>query len=240
MQKTIIAAAILSVFCVAARAEDAPAAPAVATNLSLTSNYKFRGQDQGNAAATFKPAIQGGFDYSNSGFYVGNWNSSIGWVKNGNLEVDLYGGYKGEIVPDLGYDVGVLTYVYPGSAYANTTEVYGALSYSIVSFKYSHTVSGKYFGFVNGRNTGYYDLSANYEVVKGLTLNAHVGFTQFSGGAKYEGAGAVANYSDYKLGASYDLGSGFTAAGAFIGADKRSVYGDINKGRFIVTLTKTM
>ena len=241
MQKTIVAAVILSVLCVAARAEDPPAAPAVATNLSLTSNYKFRGQDQGNAAAMFKPAISGGFDYSNSGFYLGNWNSSIGWVKNGNLELDFYGGYKGEIVPDLNYDVGALTYVYPGSGYANTTEIYGAVSYSTyVTFKYSHTVSSKYFGFIDGRNTGYFDLSGNYEVIKGLTLNAHAGFTQFSGAAKDAGAGSVVNYTDYKLGATYDLGSGFSAAGAFVGADKRNVFGDINKPRFILTLTKVM
>lgn len=243
MQKIIFAAAAMSVFCVAARAEDPPAAPAVATNISLTSNYKFRGQDQGNAAAGFKPALQGGFDYANSGFYVGNWNSSIGWVKNGNLEIDLYGGYKGEIIPDLGYDVGVLTYVYPGSGYANTTEIYAAVSYSIATFKYSHTVSSDYFGFIDGRNTGYYDLAVNYPIIEGLTLNAHAGFTQFSGGGKNNGG---VNYSDYKLGATYDLGSGFSIAGAAVGGNKQDSYLDVNNGvsinkpRFIVTLTKAM
>ena len=34
-------------------------------NISLTSNYKFRGQDQDTSKVkTFKPAIQGGFDYA--------------------------------------------------------------------------------------------------------------------------------------------------------------------------------
>jgi uncharacterized protein (TIGR02001 family) len=236
MNKSLLFLAIASTLGAAAHAQTAAAAP-VTTNFSLTSNYKYRGQDQGNQAANFKPAIQGGFDYSNSGFYLGNWNSSIGWVPNGNVELDFYGGYKGEIMPGFGYDAGVLTYVYPGSSFANTTEVYGALSYSILTFKYSHTVSSKYFGVEDGQNTGYFDLAANYEVMGGLTLNAHVGSTRFSSGAKDVGA---VNYTDYKLGATYDLGSGFSLAGAWIGANKRSTYGDINKARFIVTLTKAM
>ena len=49
-----------------------------------------------------------------------------------NLEIDLYGGYKGEIVEAFSYDVGVLTYYYPGSElnpkYDNT-ELYGAAGY---------------------------------------------------------------------------------------------------------------
>src|SRR5450830_735029 len=70
-------------------AAPAPApAPLLTGNISLTSNYKFRGQDQdmlgkNNFAKTkaVKPAIQGGFDYAfgESGFYVGNWNSSVNW-----------------------------------------------------------------------------------------------------------------------------------------------------------------
>ena len=235
MNKSLVVLALGMLSGALAQAQEA--APAVTTNFSLTSNYKFRGQDQGNKPANFKPAIQGGFDYSNSGFYVGNWNSSIGWTPNGSLEIDVYGGYKGEIAAGFGYDVGVLTYWYPGFKDANTTEIYGGLTFSFLTFKYSHTVSGKYFGFVDGQNTGYFDLGANYEVIKGLTINAHVGTTAFSGGAKDNGG---KNYTDYKLGATYDLGSGFSVAGAFVGSDKRSYFGDINKGRFILTLTKAM
>ncbi|MFZ3120288.1 MAG: TorF family putative porin, partial [Variovorax sp.] len=45
-------------------------------NVALTSNYKFRGQDQDTGRTrAFKPAIQGGFDYAfgETGWYVGNW-----------------------------------------------------------------------------------------------------------------------------------------------------------------------
>ena len=48
------------------------------------------------------------------------------------------------------------------------------------------------------------------------------------------------NYDDYKLGATYDLGSGFSLAGAVVGATKKDFWGDVNKARLIVTLTQAM
>src|SRR5689334_14999746 len=74
----------------------------VTGNLALTTNCKFRGQDQdvlgsnGNVkTSSVKPAIQGGFDYAHeSGFYIGNWNSSVNWMDGNSIEMDVYGGYK--------------------------------------------------------------------------------------------------------------------------------------------------
>jgi uncharacterized protein (TIGR02001 family) len=155
--------------------------------------------------------------------------------------MDFYGGYKGEIMKDLGYDVGVLQYYYPQKDKVvdfNTTEVYGAVTYGPATAKLSYTGSSKYFGVEEGRGTLYFDIAANYEVIKGLTLNAHLGATKFTNDAK-DKVGVV-NYYDYKLGATYDLGSGFSAAGAFVGANKKDYYGDINKGRVILTITKSM
>jgi uncharacterized protein (TIGR02001 family) len=245
MKKIVILSALASLFAVSVHAEDA--ASAVATNFSLTTNYKYRGQDQGNN----KPAVQGGFDYANSGFYVGNWNSSIGFTNSG-IEMDFYGGYKGEITKDVGFDVGVLQYYYSQKDKVtdfNTTELYGALSYGPVSVKYSTTVSKDYFGLgefygqqtglpaPKGRNTGYLDLSGNFEVAKGITLNAHMGFTRLSGELKDVG---YENYADYKFGATMDLGSGFSGGAAIVGATKKDFYGDINKARAILTITKSM
>ena len=227
-------------------AAPAAAAPAVTTNFSLTSNYKFRGQDQGNN----KPALQGGFDWTGGGFYLGNWNSSIGFT-NAGIEMDFYGGYKGE-VSGVGYDVGVLQYYYPQKDKVidfNVTEIYGALSYEFVSAKYSYTASKDYFGLgeayqlvaggsrPKGSGTGYLDLSANYEFMKGVTLNAHAGFTQLASELKNVG---YQNYADYKLGVTYDAGSGFSLAGAIVGATKKDFWGDINKARLILTVTKSM
>lgn len=232
MKKSVLAFTALALFAGAAAADDG-----LSANLTLATKYKYRGQDQSDPQKDVVPAIQGGFDYTMGGIYLGNWNSSIGFA-NGT-EMDFYGGYKGE-ASGIGYDVGLLTYYYPGtgSSPLNTTEIYGALSYSIVTLKYSHTVSNKYFGIVEGQGTGYLDLSANYEVSKGLTLNAHIGLTRLPGDAK--NLTGLVNYTDYKLGATYDLGKGLSVSGAYVGATKKDVWGDINKGRVIVALTKAM
>jgi hypothetical protein len=247
--KSLVCLSVLAALSVSA-AHAQEASPLTA-NVSLTSKYKYRGQDQGSLKY-FAPAIQGGFDYSKNGFYVGNWNSSVGF--GGGTEIDLYGGYKGQITKDLGFDVGALQYWYRDTSF-NTTELYAAISFAFLSLKYSGTVSNDYFGAgkiafdtaagtatplastPKGRGTGYLDLSANYEVVKGVTLNGHVGYTRLSSDLRDVGS---KSFVDYKLGATYDLGNGFSAAGAFVGANKRAAYGDLNKGRVIVTVTKAM
>jgi Outer membrane protein V len=120
------------------------------------------------------------------------------------------------------------------------------------SLKYSHTVSSDYFGIgqnferaipltyrPKGRNTGYLDLSANYPLIDKLTLNGHVGYTRYASDLR-DVPGGVPNYYDYKLGVTYDLGSGFSVAGAVVGANKKNYYGDINKTRAIFTISKSM
>ena len=215
-------------------------------NVSLTSNYKFRGQDQDvNRIKAVNPAIQGGFDYSfgDSGFYVGNWNSSVDWLSGNSIEADFYGGYKfkaGEV--DL--DVGALTYAYPGNSLGNTTELYGAATYGPFTAKYSHTVSKDYFGWAGaktssnrGRNTGYLNLAFAQEVAPSVTLKASVGYTRFASDIKDLG---VPNYVDYSVGGAYDFGAGLSLSAAVAGANKKGFFGDANKARLIVSLTKTL
>jgi len=232
MKRSLIALAVVlaaPVVPVVAHAE-------VSANVALTSKYKFRGQDQSDATEGVLPAIQGGFDYSHeSGFYLGNWNSSVGFL--GGTEMDFYGGFGGEAGP-IAYDVGVLYYYYPGSdSSGNTTELYGSIGFGPVTAKYSRVVSSKWFGVEEGKGTGYLELNAEYEVASGITLLGHIGATQFSGGAKDNGA---VNYTDYKVGASFDLGSGFAVETSYVGATKKDDWGDVNKSRVVVTLSKSL
>jgi len=255
----------------------APAASPITANISLTTNYKFRGQDQdmlgrNDYAKTrgAKPAIQGGFDYAfgESGFYVGNWNSSVNWLQGNSIESDIYGGYKFKAGP-LDMDVGALTYIYPGNAVGNTTELYIGATYaseSLGSFtaKYSHTVSKDYFGFagnklgsgLKGTNTGYLNLAYSKEIAPKLTLKAAVGYTALSSDIRRNTA--YKSYVDYNLGATYDFGGGLTLTGSVQGANQKDAYNAAagplydfgvyttqqvyspNKARFILTLTKTL
>ncbi len=218
------------------------------TNISLTTNYKFRGEDQdvlkgGTTSKTSwaKPALQGGFDYSwASGFYVGNWNSTVNWLNGNSLEMDVYGGYKGDLGSGFTYDIGALTYLYPGVGSANTTEIYGGLGWGPLSAKYSHTVSKKYFGATDGRGTGYWNFGYGYEFAKGLTGKASIGYTDFD-------IPGATNYWDYSLGLAYDLGEGFSLGGAYVGATKKSfnTYASdpsksLRDGKLIISITKAM
>lgn len=216
-------------------------------NVALTSNYKFRGQDQDTSKSkAFKPAIQGGFDYAfgESGWYIGNWNSSVDWLSSNSIESDIYGGYKFK-GGGLDWDVGVLTYVYPGNKNGNTTELYGAGTWGPLTLKYSHTISKDYFGWagenlgsgLKGQNTGYLNLSFLQEVMPKLSVKAAVGYTRFSSDIKDLG---VPNYVDYGVGLVYDFGSGLSLYGGVQGANKKDFFGDVNKSRAIVTLTKTL
>ena len=248
-----------------ANAADAAAAAADATapmnyNISLTSNYKFRGQDQDQSRTrAFKPALQGGIDYVfDSGFYIGNWNSTVNWTKylpsnpSNQVEIDLYGGYKFKAGP-VDLDVGALQYYYPGASGANTTEVYLGAGYGPVSAKYSHTVSKGYFGvgkeFLDGqgRGTGYFNVAFAQEVAPKVSFKASLGYTNYRSGANSAG---LPDYADYSVGASYDLGSGLAVSGALVGATKKSSYvypasvdssgRSINGNTLVVMLTKTL
>jgi uncharacterized protein (TIGR02001 family) len=246
-------------------AEPAPASP-ITANVTLTTNYKFRGQDQdvlgsnGNfKTSAVKPAIQGGFDYAHeSGFYLGNWNSSVNWLDGNSVEMDVYGGYKFK-GGGIDWDVGALGYIYPGATAGNTWEIYGAGTYAspvgAFTLKYSHTVSEDYFNWaganggsdLSGRNTGYLNLGYGFEVMPKLTLKASVGYTFFASDIKDNTS--AANYYDYSVGASYDFGGGLALGGYVQGANKGSAFEvtgadgktlNPNKARFIVALTKTL
>ncbi|PVY57850.1 MULTISPECIES: TorF family putative porin [unclassified Simplicispira] len=216
-------------------------------NLSLTSNYKYRGQDQDvSKVKAFKPAVQGGLDYAfgESGWYVGNWNSSVDWLPGNSIEMDLYGGYKFK-AGEFDLDLGALTYLYPGNTTGNTTELYAAGTWGPLTAKYSHTVSKDYFGWAGakagsgrkGTNTGYLAFSFAQEVAPSITLKASVGFTRFASDIKDTG---VPNYTDFSVGAAYDLGNGLSLGAAVAGANKKAYFGPANQSRLLVTLTKTL
>ena len=191
----------------------------LAFNAGVFSDYRYRGISQ----TRLKPAVQAGVDYAAGGLYVGAWASSIKWIKdaggNANAEIDLYGGYKGDIVEDsLTFDVGVLTYQYPSNnlaTKAETTEIYGALTFGPATLKYSHSVSNL-FGFADSKNSGYVDLSATFDV-GGISVVPHVGYQKVSNNGNY-------SYTDYSLTVSKDF-SGLVVSAAAIGTNTKKLGG---------------
>ena len=213
LKNKLLVAALASAFSLPVLADTAPASP-FSTNVSLTNNYLYRGISQSGANS----AIQGGFDYAGaSGLYIGTWGSSISWLGDAGtprsgLELDTYGGYKGT-AGAVSYDVGYLRYNYPGSfntsvaPKADTNEVYGAVTYSIVTAKLSYSL-GDLFGFTASSGSTYADLSAAYPIGdSGYTLGAHYGKQSVRGSGN-----DIYTYSDYKVSVTKDLGTGYNAS----------------------------
>ena len=240
MKKMILAAAVIAAFTGSrAYAEDAAhvAKPDNETsfNAAVVSDYRYRGISQ----TRLKPAVQGGFDYVNNptGLYAGVWLSSIKWTKDaggdGDVEMDIYAGKRGQITEAVAYDVGVLTYVYPsnglkdvsGFVNADTTEIYGQLAYGPAYIKYSHSVTNL-FGFVDSKNSGYVDIGANIDAGEGFTVNLHAGHQE----VKHNDA---ASYTDWKVGVTRDFGV-VTGALAVIGTNaSKTAYASPANGKFL-------
>jgi uncharacterized protein (TIGR02001 family) len=271
LRRTALGVALASLCSGAALAQTAPApAPLAAPptpehtftgNVGLFSEYIFRGISQTGG----KPAVQGGFDYAHaSGFYAGTWASNISWLEDfgaynrSSLEWDFYGGYKNTFPgsEDWNYDVGLLYYYYPGKknenvSSANTLEVYGAVGWKWVSLKTSYTLSDNYFGTrptgEKSQGTWYWDLSATYPFADtGWAVVGHVGGLHL----RNNGSGDFdANYTDWKLGASYTVPDGLVK-GLEVGAyytdnnAKEPFYTDLTgydtaKARGVVYVKKT-
>jgi len=252
MPRTTLAALALLFLIPMAQAADAPSAADAASPYSLTANvtlasqYRYRGLMQTNN----QPAIQGGFDLTHaSGFYLGNWNSSISWLNDSNrdvsapVEMDFYGGYKGNLTDSVPVDLGVLQYYYPGdypSGYTSpdTTELYACIGYGPVMFKYSLALTNL-FGFADSKYSQYFDLSGNFDTgVWGLVVNVHAGrqiVRNVDNGS----------YTDWKLGVTKDFGQGLSVSLAYLDTNAdRAVYTntrgrDMGRATGLLSVTKT-
>ena len=184
-------------------------------NVTLTTDYKFRGISQNDTS----PAIQGGFDIAfENGLYIGTWASMVDFQdpdsSDADMELDYYVGYGGNFSEDVSYDVGYLYYDYPSS---NSTEfdltgqrdldyqeVYASVSFSdaTLGFAYSDDYwleTGEFY-YVYGD----YSLSLPHE----FSLGFHYGFNSFEFDSNDSNpkdaeqaflSGGEDSYSDYSI-----------------------------------------
>lgn len=273
-----IAAAVASTLMMSvAHAQTAPAAPPApehtfATKISLYSEYEYRGISQ----TSEKPAGQLNFDYSHaSGFYLGAFLSNIKWIKDtksvvqqslppsttarpvslsgsaGGVELDLFGGYKFEIVKDITMDIGYLRYEYVGSdalttrvgtvsavalAKPNTDEVYIGLSGGPFSAKYSYS-TGDTFGVINSKGSTFTEFNWSQEVLPKFTMNAQVARQTYKNNSTF-------TYTVYKVGGTYDFGDGWNAGAYYkttnaVEANYTYLGKDWSKGRLVAFVSKS-
>lgn len=154
----------------------------VSGNVAVTSDYRFRGVSLSGG----DPAVQGGITVSHdSGFYAGTWASSIddgGTDIYGDLELDLFGGWSGNLTDALGLDIGVLYYAYPTNAAGFEVEYfepYATLSSTLgpVEAKLGANYAWDQDGLGGSDNLYVHaGLSADIPATP-LTLNARLGYT---------------------------------------------------------------
>lgn len=221
-------AAAFAISSVSSIAQTAPQPEnALTYNIGVVSQYRYRAIEQTSG----KPAIQAGLDYAHkSGFYLGAFATNVTWIKDfnqattGDYEIDIYGGYKGELVKDLTYDLGVITYNYPGNnsgdsstpgagtySKADTKEFYVGMTYGVVTAKYSQSM-GDFLGNLNSNGSRYFEVAATFDLGSGLSLTPHIGrqtIPNQSFGAII--VGNAADYNDYSLTLTKDFGKGLTA-----------------------------
>jgi uncharacterized protein (TIGR02001 family) len=239
MHKSMLALAVTASIAAPAIAAEAP--PPVTGNMTIVSDYRFRGISQ-----TYKgPAIQGGIDYAHSsGLYLGNWNSNVAsqvYSGGSGIEMDFYGGWK-NTWGDLGVDVGTIWYHYPNAEFKGTAgnkkfennEIYLGGNWKWLSAKIFYSLT-PYFGIGDEQAAGgywlhkdtnaalgakgsskgstYIDFTATYPASDNLSLVAHYGILEVK---KYNDL----DYKDWKLGATYDL-RGWSLGAAYVATNAK-------------------
>ncbi|PCH63221.1 MAG: hypothetical protein COC19_01260 [SAR86 cluster bacterium] len=184
--KTTLATAVISMAAVL------PAQAEISGNVSLGSDYLFRGVSQTGGDFT----IQGGFDFeAENGFYAGVWGSNVTFAASS--ELDLYVGFAGDLTDTVGFDIGIIQYEYPGAGQADLdfTEIYGSLSYG-----------GLTGGVAISNNLGDYE-SVYTNISYGFEIGSDISVSLFGGITEYDKAfwGSEDSYTDYgiALGKSY-------------------------------------
>ncbi|MDX1484169.1 MAG: TorF family putative porin [Alphaproteobacteria bacterium] len=194
----------------------------ISANVGMVTEYFFRGITQTDK----KPAVQGGLDFAhNSGIYIGTWGSNVDFDAGTEetIEVDLYGGWSGELGSSkVTLDVGAIYYWYPGSNGPSGPpatdyefwEVYAGLSkdFGFASASAKLSYSPDYFN--ESGDATYVDVSVDVPVGKYFTLNLHGGYQWIDDNTQF----GADDYFDYLVGVSFSL-IGLDFQVAWVGTD---------------------
>ena len=235
--------------------EAAEAESALTFNVGVVNNYLYRGITQTRG----EPAVQGGLDYAHkNGVYVGAWASSIKWIEDntfttannatrgtwpstsGTTELNFYGGYRFDLAPGMGMDVGALRYEYLGNnlqnnpdySNASTDELYVGLSTPLFNVKFSYATSNL-FGQrsltrgVNSTGATYTEFSREFDLGSGYKLTPKAGMTSNS-------KVTDSSYNDYSLTLTKELQPGLALSVGYSGTNAiRGYYVSRFNGKYL-------
>lgn len=194
----------------------------VSGNAAVVSDYRFRGISLSDGDF----AIQGGIDISHeSGFYIGTWGSSLADFDPkayGATELDIYGGWSGDVTEGVTVDVGVLYYYYPNSAagdydywepYASVSTTLGPVDATLgVAYAPDQDSLGS-----NDNLYIYTDLGMGIPNTP-ISLSGHLGYTD--GALSFDPDG---DSFDWSLGASWAINDNLSLGVTYTGVEAPSV-----------------
>lgn len=200
MKKTITTSLFATVIAASTMiSTSASAVEGLSANVAATSNYLWRGLEQTGG----KSAISGGIDWAgDSGFYLGTWVSDADWAEGMTYELDVYGGFAGEIGDDVGFDIGFVHYAYPDATDdVDFTEVNASVSYGFLSVGYAvlADAEGADFG-----DDSYISIDADFDLGSDIGLNIHAGTgtDDFYAGEEFVEYGASLSKEGFTFGVS--------------------------------------
>lgn len=217
---------LLSAAAVHANAQDA-AAPTVAFNVGVFSDYVFRGVSQTDE----NPAIQGGADLTSGAFYAGVWASNVDFNDSTDVEIDGYAGFKPSVGP-VALDLGVIYYGYlnePSAAdYANW-EIKAAGSVPAGKGSVGAAVFYSPDSFGAADEAVYYELNGSYPLTEKVSIGGAVGRQTYAG---------TGDYTTWNLGATWAFAPHLAADFRYHDTDEHG-FGDIYGSRAVVSLKAT-
>lgn len=231
----ILSSSLLAAPAFAQEETDPPSDLEISGTVTFVTDYRFRGISLSGG----DPAIQGSIDVTHSsGFYVGAWGSSLdGGDTYGEMELDLYGGWSGDIAEGLSADVGLVYYAYPsntsGAGPAEYWEALGSLSTTFGPAEATFGVGYSWDQASLGDQDNLYlytDLGVGIPNTP-ISLSGHAGYTD--GFLTLTDNGKA---WDYSIGATASLFGGLELGVSYIGVEGPSIDG-ISDDTVLATLS---
>ena len=186
----------------------------ISGDVALVSDYRFRGVSLSGK----DPALQGGLTISHEGgLYAGAWGSSIEDSDlTGDVELDLVGGWSGDLAAGMSADVSITYYHYPhGKASAGSSDYAEAIAKLTRSFANVETGLGAAYSWdqkaIGGDNLYLFGDASTAIPGTPLTVNAHLG--RSSGSLDFGDP-----YLDWSAGVETSFGP-ITAGAAYVDSD---------------------
>lgn len=202
----------------------------IAGNVTLASDYSFRGWSQTDRA----PAVQGGFDIDfGNGFSVGTWASNVNFGDNTSMELDLYAGFSGSVNEDISWSASIIRFEYPNEG-ESLDYMEANVEVGFGDFAVGLNISPEYLG-ADGPGFQYPYASYSVSVADNASVSLSVGLSM-TGEDDYFADGED-SYMDFSAGVSTTVG-GADLGATIVGTSLDEIEG--TETRVVLSLSKSL